>query len=268
MFLLGLFLLIYFFRPSLNMILGRTQPQCEFNADCPQPQATGLDGPQSPQVCMGGQCVTQPTSPPTTGCSPPCALGQTCENGLCTPLVPIPNGWGTAPNGAVVNCRAYSDVCPVGSVCSSAGQCVLPCTSSSTCPEGSTCVQGICTAPSPVLARGECASNQTSISGLCVGSCASGVMCPSGSACWGGWCWPTGISSPCPSGLIVSRDGLCHPTCAPGSGTCSTTPGPQKCVSTSVNPIAPLVCTSACGSTSDCSFGTVCSGGLCGIPST
>ncbi len=243
------------------------------NGTCEPPQTPCTDDSQcSGGVCLGGFC--EPPHPPIA-CTDPtdCPSGDECTGGFCQP-----------PDSCSVN-----DDCPGGELCESGhchpGQPPVPCTVDQDCPPPgddvyvNTCYGGFCTPSTGGCTDAtDCAGGEVCANGVCVpgdppAQCANDYDCPGGYTCENGVCQPGGVVDGCTTAADCPANGTddVGPACVGGLCT-SNRIAPTSCAAgetcapgTSCSGGVCLPIAGACELDSDCSDGSSCVAGWCGV---
>jgi hypothetical protein len=192
---------------------------------CSNQECRGARDCEAGQICQDGICYNGTAGPLSCTCREECPLGEACLFGECrAPLA-----------SCDTDCQ-----CPVGSVCNEGGRCEVavadPC-ASIVCPEGETCVGGVCEGGTvagcdPPCAPGEscdettntCISDLGALCSPCAedADCgANGNLCvpigPGGNVCGLG----CGTQADCPESYVCRAPGPGLPNqCLPLGGQC------------------------------------------------
>jgi hypothetical protein len=189
---------------------------------CPSPQVCSVSGGSASCRCPAGSC-----SPGAMGCGPGGGLRSCSANGACgvwTAETTCPSPQVCSVSGSAASCGCPAASCSPGTMGCGPGGGARSCSANGAC--GVWTAETTC--PSPQI----CAPNS------------SGCSCPAASCSQGakrcgtaggvqecvimGACSVWGPESPCQAppanASVVCAQGVCQPSCNPGTVTCSTTP--------------------------------------------
>ncbi len=257
--------------------------------------------------CIAGACVMQQDCNVDSDCPP----NQSCQNGACAPLCqgagqPCSSNVGACQPG-VTQCMNGAVVC-VGGVLPSAeacngidDDCDGAVDNAAICPNGGSCVNGVCGAPPPCNSNADCGPSQVCNNGVCGpancvpqaeacngldddcdGTVDNAAICPNGGSCVNGACvmaQACNTDADCPPNQSC-QNGACAPIC-PGAGQpCSFNLGACKAGTTQcmngaiicaggVLPSAEVCngidddCDGVVDNAASCGFGKSCVNGAC-----
>jgi hypothetical protein len=189
----------------------------------------------APKTCSGNSSCGPGEICTSTGCLKTCTddascgdkSGLVCKNGYCSsPTQKDPP--------KTVECTTKADCGGDGKACvdskcvacgGTAGPC--PCTASTDCSGGLTCVAGKCTAPSNVCKySSDCADGKVCADGQCLTSCAS-APCSDGFTCTKGVCQPNATGGGGGQTQACSNDDVCGAGKFCDQGQCVVDTRPQ-----------------------------------------
>ena len=227
-----------------------TNPRAENGTRCGDGNAC------NDEVCADGRCVTQ-LKPNGTGCNADndsCTVGDSCQNGVCTP-------------GAGVDCRFLDGPCSRG-VCQPDGTCAkeprnndeLCLAGANLCTDVGACRNGSCVAGSAVVCT---AADECHVAGVCdpeTGRC-SNPAAPDGTDC--------GTNGQCQNGRCVEPCLAVNAVCDPNNDTCCSGEGGTCGENAACSEAGEGRCCrpegAFCERPCDCCEG-VCAGGVCCQP--
>jgi MYXO-CTERM domain-containing protein len=200
----------------------------------------------------GGQACARPCAPGALACfaDEVCsAIAEGC--GVCIPAAAAAGGRSFG-EPCVTDADCLSGLCLLDGPAETCGAdcryryCTMLCASTTECPEGSHCRDGVCArgrlsdAGETCVTGGDCDTGICAVSAggttRCVEPCAPDGSCPSGFVCWAENCWPDGVrpGDPC----ATTADWCAGGECVWIGGT--------------------IVCATPCADPGDCPSGLAC----------